>query len=99
MSFFIWSFRIIIYSLAVYLSFTYVVPLGSYGVYLAGPLASLAIIGDLIISARIRKTDIASEVGKRIVIADRVFGNEQSRLESGSESERLKKSSEEIEKR
>jgi hypothetical protein len=93
MSFFIWSFRIIIYSLAVYLSFTYIVPIGSFGIYLAGPVASLAIIGDLLISAKMRKTDLASEVSKRIVIADKVLGAENRRLEAKKANERLNRGS------
>jgi hypothetical protein len=89
MIFFIWSFRIIVYSLAVYLSFTYIVPIGSAGVYLAGPVASLAIIGDLLLSARMKKTDVASEVAKRIMVADRVLNVDRWSLGSGNDRDRL----------
>lgn len=89
MIFFIWSFRIIVYSLAVYLSFTYIVPIGSAGVYLAGPVASLAIIGDLLLSSRMKKTDVASEVAQRIMIADRVLNVDRWGLGAGTDRDRL----------
>lgn len=89
MSFFIWSFRILFYCLAVYLSFTYIVPIGSAGVYLAGPIASLAIIADLLLSAKMKKTDVASEVAQRIMIADRVLNVERWQLGSGKEDQQL----------
>jgi len=86
-----WSARLVVYSAAVFVSFTYIAPIGEYGVYLAGPLASIAIIGDLLLSARFKGTDVASEVATRMAIADRVLGDRGERtLESGNEPDQIK---------
>lgn len=51
----------------------YVAPhFGSFGPYIAGPIAALAIVGDLLLSAKMKKTSVASEVAGRIAFADQI---------------------------
>ena len=79
MPLFIWSYRIIVYSAAVYVSFTYLFPIGDAGPYIAAPLAALAIAGDLFLTAKFRGTDVAAEVAKRLALADKVLGDRSDR--------------------
>lgn len=79
--FFIWCFRVLIYCLGIYISFTFIVP--TIGIYGAAPLAGLAIGAEILMSARMKGIPVSSEVIKRVAVADRVLGDRK-QLEPGN---------------